>query len=409
MNIHNRLSAGHGPAGLISIGALCCLWLGLVTFGWARWGDVTIDSGRDLYVATALVEGRMLYRDVWYLYGPGAPYFNSLLFWIFGTHINVVYIAGALAGLATALTLFLCALYFASLPVAFAIGYIVLIQSFGPGIFNYPLPYSYASVYDSVAACLFLLCAIRVAFDPTKTNLIWAGICSAVALVMKLEFGFACFVVLMVLQIGLVLRQRSCRAAFGNLLAVMPAVLICVVVVAWMLSIGGVSFITQENFMSWPTSYFMKNYGQFWLRFTGYHLSLPQLLKGLILTVGFVAFWVGFRFWLLSAVRKLSLRTAAIAIALAAGAVAFWIARPERLNDDIAKLVFPRQMVFIVGLAIPLSAFRFWHSRWSAKNFAILVVMSFGPLLAFRTLLRMLPQGYAIFYNGPVLLAFFCC
>jgi hypothetical protein len=161
-NAHDDLGAGHGLAVWISIGALCCLWLALVTFGWARWGSVTVDCGRELYVAAALAEGKMLYRDVWYLYGPGAPYLNSLLFRSFGIHLNVVYFAGSLGGLATMLTLFRCALYFAPLPVAFAIGYIVLIQSFGGGIFNYPLPYAYASVYGSVAACLFLLYAIRV-------------------------------------------------------------------------------------------------------------------------------------------------------------------------------------------------------------------------------------------------------
>ena len=62
------------------------------------------------HVAAALAEGKMLYRDVWYLYGPGAPYLNSLLFRTFGIHLNVMYFAGSLAGLATTLTLFRCAL-----------------------------------------------------------------------------------------------------------------------------------------------------------------------------------------------------------------------------------------------------------------------------------------------------------
>lgn len=43
---------------LVVIGSLLCLWLGLVAFGWARWGSVTIDSGREIYVAAALAEGR---------------------------------------------------------------------------------------------------------------------------------------------------------------------------------------------------------------------------------------------------------------------------------------------------------------------------------------------------------------
>ena len=406
-NARDGLEVGQGAAVLITIGVLCCLWLALVTFGWARWGSVTVDCGRELYVAAALAEGKMLYRDVWYLYGPGTPYLNSLLFRTFGIHLSVAYFAGSLAGLATMLTLFRCALYFAPLSVAFAIGYIVLIQSFGGGIFNYPLPYAYASVYGSVAACLFLLYAIRGALNPTKINLLLAGLWSAVALLMKLEFGFACFGSLAVLHVGVILRQRSWYAAFRNLLAVTPALLICAVVIGWMVSIGGVDFITQENFMSWPTSYFMQKYGQYWLRTHGYDWSLSQLLKVVVLTVGFVAFWVGFRFWLLSAFRKLWLRAVSIGTVLGAGTVAFWMETPERLNADIAMLVFPRPMVFIVALAIPLAGFLFWRSRLCARTLAILVVMIFGPLLAFRILFGMISQDYAIYYNGPVLLPFF--
>jgi hypothetical protein len=406
-NAHDGLGVRHGLAVLISIGALCCLWLALVAFGWARWGSVTVDCGRELYVPAVLAEGKMLYRDVWYLYGPGAPYLNSLLFRIFGIHLNVLYFAGSLAGLVAMLTLFHCALYLAPLPVAFAVGYIVLIQSFGGGIFNYPLPYTYASVYGSVAACFFLLYAIRGALNAQKINLLWAGLWSAAALLTKLEFGLACFGALGVLQVGLILRQRSWPAAFGNLLAVTPGLLICAVVIGWMVSIGGVTFITQENFMSWPTSYFMQKYGEYWLRKYGYDLSLPQLQRVTILIVGFGAFWLGFRFWLQSVFRKLRFRAVCIGSILGAGTVAFWMETPERLNADIAMLVFPRPMVFLVTLAIPLTGFLFWRSHLCARKLAILVVMVFGPLLAFRILFGMIPGDYAIYYNGPVLLAFF--
>src|SRR5215510_11461763 len=394
------LKASHRDL-LFSIGALCFLWLGLVTFGWARWGSVTVDCGRELYVAAALAEGKMLYRDVWYLYGPGAPYLNSWLFRIFGIHLNVAYLAGSLAGLITMLALFRCALYFAPLSVAFAVGYIMLIQAFGGGIFNYPLPYAYASVYGSVAACLFLLYSIRSALNPTKINLFLAGLWSAVALLMKLEFGLACFGALAVLQVGLILRQRSWQAAFNNLSTITPALLICGAVIAWMVSIGGVAFITQENFMSWPTSYFMRKYGQYWLRTHGYDLSLSQLQKVVVLTVGFAAFWVGFRFWLLAVFRRLWFRS--ICTALGAGTIVFWTETP----DDIAMLVFPPPMVFIVVLAIPLTGFLFWRSRLCAQRLASLVLMIFGPLLSFRILFGMVSRDYAIYYNGPVLLAFF--
>lgn len=391
---------------LISVGALSCLWLALVAFGWARWGSVTVDCGRELYVAAALAEGKMLYRDVWYMYGPGAPYINSWLFRSFGIHINVMYFAGSLAGLAEALVLFRCALYFASLPVALATGYIVLVQSFGAGIFNYPLPYSYATVYGSVAASLFLLYAIRSALNPTKSNLFWAGFWSAVALLLKLEFGWACFVSLAVLQVGLILKQRSWRTAMGNLLAVTPGLVICAVVIAWMISIGGVAFITQENFMSWPTSYFMRQYGQHWLRMSGYDLSLPQL-RGIVRpTVGFVVFWLAVRFLLLAIFNKRWLRAVGIGSLLGAGVILFWTKTSAELSAYIGTLVFPRQMVFLIALAIPLAGILFWRSRWGPSQLAGLVTILFGPLVAFRILFGTIPEDYAIYYNGPVLMSF---
>ena len=390
---------------VIAIGILCCLWLGLVTFGWARWGSVSVDSGREIYVAAALAQGKMLYRDVWYPYHPGAPYVNALLFRIFGIHITVAYIAGALAALAAALLLFRSALYLMSLPVAFAVGYIVLIQSFGPGIFNYPLPYSYAAVYGSVAACWFLLCALQAAFETTKAAVFWAAVASAVALSMKLEYGLACFATLAVLHVGLILRERSWRAAVANLLFTVPAVLACAAIIAWMVSLRGITFLTQENFTLWPTSYFTRTYGQFWLGGMGFELSFRKLLSALLVTLGFLIFWTGFRFFLRFVLRKLSLRNALFTFVSAAAAIAFAMVYLE-LNAPIAKLIFPPPMGFMMALAIPLAAFLFWRYPWRARNLAILLLVTFAPLVASRIVFGMMPHAYAIFYNGPLLLAF---
>ena len=41
-----------------------------------------------------------------------------------------------------------------------------------------------------------------------------------------------------------------------------------------------------------------------------------------------------------------------------------------RLNAYIATLVFPRQMVFLVALAIPLAGVLFWLSRWCPRRLA---------------------------------------
>jgi hypothetical protein len=59
--------------------ALVILWLAKVYSTWARWEDLSIDSGHEMYIPLLLAQGKELYRDVWFMYGPLAPYFNSYL------------------------------------------------------------------------------------------------------------------------------------------------------------------------------------------------------------------------------------------------------------------------------------------------------------------------------------------
>ncbi len=33
-------------------------------------GDFQIDNGRELYVPVSILHGKLLYRDIWYMYGP---------------------------------------------------------------------------------------------------------------------------------------------------------------------------------------------------------------------------------------------------------------------------------------------------------------------------------------------------
>src|ERR1700688_3483444 len=59
---------------------LVLLWALKMYTTWGAWGNLTIDSGHEMYVPALLAEGKVLYRDVWFLYGPVAPYFNGYLF-----------------------------------------------------------------------------------------------------------------------------------------------------------------------------------------------------------------------------------------------------------------------------------------------------------------------------------------
>jgi hypothetical protein len=136
--------------------ALITIWAASLYVTWATWGSLTVDSGREMYVATVLSEGKMLYRDVWFLNGPAAPYLNGFLFRLFGVHLNVLYWAGSLSALGSAIFLYLTGMRLSSWLAGFSAGAVLLLEAFHPTIFSFPLPYSYSAVYGCLTACLFL-------------------------------------------------------------------------------------------------------------------------------------------------------------------------------------------------------------------------------------------------------------
>ncbi|MCY3022822.1 MAG: glycosyltransferase family 39 protein [Planctomycetota bacterium] len=146
------------------IGVLAAAFVHCLSFSWLKWGDILVDCGRDLDVARQLAEGRSLYSDVRYYYGPLAPCLNGSLFRIFGTHLNMVVAAGLVTTALMCWVLYRLARRFtgrtgsAAAAVAF-----LYICAFGHlsanGIFNFVLPYTPAATYGALtaAACLYFL------------------------------------------------------------------------------------------------------------------------------------------------------------------------------------------------------------------------------------------------------------
>jgi preprotein translocase subunit SecG len=449
----------------VALFALIAIWAVLLRVTWAAWGDLTIDSGHEMYVPAMLAAGKMLYRDIWFMYPPAAPYFNSYLFQIFGIHLNVLYWAGSLAALGSAIFLYLAGMSLGSWLIGWTAGAVVLVEAFGQSLFCFPLPYGFSAVYGCFTACLFLWFIVEAIRSGRFMWMVGAGTAAAVALLLKLEFGVACYGTLLLLIVADSWRQRSWTPLWAGALASLPGVMACVLVARWMISIGGADFITQENFQSWPTSYFMKVYGKAWLQHTGFDLSAGALLAAFGRICMFAAVVIGLR-WLLRRNQNgglallfglgvaafaflpvvLLLKTAvfltentpvaaficvaifiAVAIALRIfvrqkrdwGALLFAtlglsVAAAACLTPVVAlkgalllrRIFFPADMVAIVGLA----ALACWWFRFrrglSSESLAICAVFTLPVLLAFRILMRMEPAGYPIYYNGTVILAF---
>src|ERR1700761_7097357 len=114
----------------LALAALLLLWAVRMYTTYATWGNLSIDSGHEAYVPAVLARGKMLYRDVFWMYTPLAPYVNAALFRIFGIRLEVLYWAGSLAALGSAVLLFLVGKRFSSRLFGWTAGAVVLLQAF---------------------------------------------------------------------------------------------------------------------------------------------------------------------------------------------------------------------------------------------------------------------------------------
>jgi hypothetical protein len=390
----------------IAVSLLVALWAFQMYSTWATWGNLSIDCGREAYVPAMLAQGKTLYRDVWYVYGPAAPYFNSSLFRLFGVHLSVLYWAGSLSALACALLLYLAGKQVSSPLAGWTAGAVVLFQSFQSWLFCFPFPYSFASVYGCLAACAFLCLLIRASTTAHWGWVLGSGTAAAAALLLKLEFGMACYATLFLMIVAHRARQWSWKLLTRDLLWLLPGLAFCGLVVLWMVSLRGAAFITQENLMSWPTSFFMKAYGKAWLERSGLAFTTGGLRDAIYRAFFFagVALEAYSLLWWKRPDRRSIILRAGLFLALLTycGVALQW-----KPMDILRAVFFPRDMVFYAGIAAVGAWWYFWRHSTSDRALALAALLTFSALLAFRILLRMTPWGYPIYYNGPVVFCFY--
>ena len=396
------------PGARVAFVTLFLLWAARMHATWATWGNLSIDSGREMYVPAMLAAGKTLYRDVWYGYGPAAPYVNSVLFRLFGVHLNVLYWAGSLSALGCAVLLFLTGKQLSSWLAGWTAGAVVLVEAFHAWHFSFPLPYSFPSVYGCLTACLFLWLAIKASNSTSWGWMLGAGTAAAAALLLKLEFGAACYASLFLLIGARGFQQRSWKYVLRDMSATLPGVVVCIVVARWMVSIGGFDFITGENLAStWPASYFLRTYGKMWLENSGLAITGDAFLQAIFRASFFAALILEVCFVFGS--KKRDARSIFLQIALLAALLAYFAFSLEwRPLGVLAAMFFPRDMVLYVAAA---ALFIWWHffrqPAWTSnRSLGLALLLTFSSLLAIRVLLRMTASGYAIYYNGPAVLAF---
>lgn len=151
---------------IFSLFAIFCV---LMLFFGQHTGNVIVDCGREAYFPAEILKGKILYKDIFNIFGPLSYQINAVFYAILGVNLKSLYIAGFLnAGLIIFLLYFI-ARFFTSKEISWILTLFIIVSCiFNPYLFNYIFPYSYAMVYafsGLLFSILFLLLYLKTSKD----------------------------------------------------------------------------------------------------------------------------------------------------------------------------------------------------------------------------------------------------
>jgi hypothetical protein len=396
-------------------------WIAGLAITWQRWGNPLVDCGREMNLPLRLAHGEMLYSQVRFLYGPFSPYLHAALYRAFGPSLGILYADGIFSA-----TLILCLVYWLSRiwmgdgPAAAAtllVAGMCALKTQG----NYILPYSYNALHGSVAGLLTLVLAIRYAQTRRPIWIFCAGLCAAVAMTAKTEFGAPAIMIGAVAT--LLIEYPNLRRITKGLIAFLaPALGIPAMVYAEMIHRVGWHVINYENhvfFANVPAELFYFNR---WVSGTDNPVKNLALMFGWALQLPALAFLICWA--CLRIVRRREMRSAAtprVGLAPSAGQRGPWIAlacgaagwamaawyRTEGIGPFVAMPVL-LLVVITISLRRYLVEFREGKAH-DTENLALALTAIFSLAMLARIILRVRSGGSYASYLLPgtvVMLAF---
>ena len=177
--------------------AIAVLFLVMLVVTWQRWTHPIIDHGREINVPARMVSGEQLYTDIFYYYGPFAPYFNALLYRAFGVRLSVLHASGiGCAALIIGALYWLARRLLHPYAAAAACGLVLMTCAFSMFFGNYVQPYAYAALYGFTFTLAALIGAVRFVETTNPQWLVLGGSAAGGALLCKPEWGVIALVVL---------------------------------------------------------------------------------------------------------------------------------------------------------------------------------------------------------------------
>jgi len=380
------------PRGLIVVVAVVLAW-----YTWGRWGDLQVDCGRELYVPGEILRGKLVYRDLFYPYGPLAPYVCALLIVIFGPHLVVFYLFGIAVAIGCAILLFELGAMLEGRAVGVTAALAFLFVGFAPGIFNYAFPYSYAATMGLLLSLLCSWFTLRNLLDRPGYNLLIAGLAASLALLCKLEFGAACYLMLAFVLAMEAILHRSRRSLLPGIAACAPGVVLWVAIYGWFFWTVTPALMFNGNWLG-PGSYFSHTAGATALARFGQRFIPREMVLMIICAAASLTMW----FLLARASRGPRNIVLAIVVAIA---VVHRFGPLDLVTRGVVTgfLVFPGGMFFIGCGLVAYSTYKLLRKgdrRYLAE--AAFGILALVPAL--RVFAGIRPYGYSLYYAMPLFL-----
>jgi hypothetical protein len=123
-------------------------FVALLAWTWGTWPDVLVDFGRELSVPGQIAQGKRLYLDLAWFNGPLSPYWNALMFSLFGVGLRtLVWVNAVLFALILVLLHSLLRSFSSGTSATIACLLVLATCGFGQlvgiGNYNYICPYSH--------------------------------------------------------------------------------------------------------------------------------------------------------------------------------------------------------------------------------------------------------------------------
>ncbi len=127
-----------------------------------HYGNILLDIGREVYYPERILDGKVLYKDLFNIYGPFAYLWNALLYKIFSPNLATLYFSGVLCSLAIVSGIYLIAKRYLTEFLSLSLGIFTIITGVcATHLFSFTLPYSWAMLYGTVGFIYSVLALIK--------------------------------------------------------------------------------------------------------------------------------------------------------------------------------------------------------------------------------------------------------